>query len=63
MSQMAETLPPNLEAWLADAIEDVRRRGMPELEPLLRALARSTATLRAASWPESVETRSDQEPR
>jgi hypothetical protein len=37
-----------VEAWLAAAIEDAERRGLPELKPLLEALARSTAALRAA---------------
>jgi hypothetical protein len=37
-----------LDAWLAAAIEDASRRGMPDLAPLLEALARSTAALRDA---------------
>lgn len=37
-----------IEAWLAAAIEDAARRGLPELKPLLEGLARSTAALRAA---------------
>lgn len=37
-----------VEAWLAAAIEDAERRGLPELKPLLETLARSTAALRAA---------------
>jgi hypothetical protein len=37
-----------LDAWLASAIEDAERRGLPELKPLLEGLARSTAALRAA---------------
>jgi hypothetical protein len=37
-----------VDAWLAAAIEDAERRGLPELKPLLEALARSTAALRAA---------------
>lgn len=35
-------------AWLASAIEDAERRGLPDLKPLLEGLARSTASLRAA---------------
>jgi hypothetical protein len=37
-----------LDAWLASALEDADRRGLPELKPLLETLARSTAALRAA---------------
>jgi hypothetical protein len=37
-----------LEAWLAAAIADAQRRGLPELQPLLEGLVRSTAGLRAA---------------
>jgi hypothetical protein len=37
-----------LEAWLMAAIADAQRRGLPELQPLLEGLARSTAGLRAA---------------
>jgi hypothetical protein len=37
-----------LDCWLADAIEDARARGLPELQPLLESLARSTRALREA---------------
>jgi hypothetical protein len=37
----------DVEAWLRAAIEDAERRGLPELKPMLEALARSTAALRA----------------
>jgi hypothetical protein len=37
-----------IEQWLKDAIADVERRGLPELKPLLEAIARSTAALRDA---------------
>lgn len=37
-----------IDAWLAAACADAERRGLPELEPLLRALARSTTALRTA---------------
>ncbi len=57
MSQITQPLPPDLDAWLAAAVEDARRRGLPQLEPLLRSLARSTAGLRTADWQESVEVR------
>jgi hypothetical protein len=35
-------------AWLEAACADADRRGLGELKPLLEALARSTAALRAA---------------
>jgi hypothetical protein len=57
MSQIAQPLPPDLENWLAAAVEDARRRGIPQLEPLLRSLARSTTALRAADWQDSVSRR------
>jgi hypothetical protein len=37
-----------VEAWLAAAIADAERRGLPELKPLLETMARSTAALRSA---------------
>jgi hypothetical protein len=40
--------PTPVEAWLAAAIADAERRGLPELKPLLETLARSTTALRAA---------------
>ena len=33
-------------AWLESACADAERRGLPELKPLLEALARSMAALR-----------------
>jgi hypothetical protein len=36
----------NVESWLAAALADAERRGLPELKPLLETLARSTSTLR-----------------
>lgn len=41
-------------AWLAAAILDADRRGLPGLRPLLEALARSTTALRAADWNEDA---------
>lgn len=38
----------NVESWLAAAIADAERRGLPELKPLLQTMARSTAALRQA---------------
>lgn len=37
-----------IEAWLQAAIADAERRGLPELTPLLKALALTTAALRSA---------------
>ena len=39
-----------VKAWLDAALLDADRRGLPALRPLLEALARSTAALRAADW-------------
>jgi hypothetical protein len=37
-----------VQSWLAAAIADAERRGIPELKPLLETLARSTEGLREA---------------
>jgi hypothetical protein len=37
-----------IEAWLQAAMADAERRGVPELAPLLTALARATEALRRA---------------
>jgi hypothetical protein len=34
--------------WLASAIADAERRGLPQLKPLLETLARTTTNLRKA---------------
>ena len=39
-----------IDAWLEAAIADAERRGIPELRPILEALARSTRALRAADF-------------
>ena len=39
-----------IHAWLDAAILDAERRGLPELKPLLEALAKATSALRAADW-------------
>lgn len=39
-----------VKTWLDTAAQDAERRGLPALRPLLEALARSTAALRAADW-------------
>ena len=43
-----------IEQWLEDGKSDAYRRKLPELADLLEALARSTATLRAADWNEDA---------
>jgi hypothetical protein len=40
-----------LESWLASAIADAQKRGLPELKAMLEALAKSTAILRQAPRP------------
>jgi hypothetical protein len=42
--------------WLAWAGADADRRGLPELKPLLAALAGAQRTLRAADWNEDART-------
>ena len=37
-----------IDRWLASAVADADARGLPELKPLLEALARSTRALREA---------------
>ena len=39
-----------IKTWLEWAIHDAERRGLPELKPLLEALARATSALRTADW-------------
>lgn len=38
----------DIDAWLAAAVSDARRRGLEPLIPFLETLARSTRALRAA---------------
>jgi hypothetical protein len=37
---------PTVESWLAGALADAERRGLPDLRPLLDTLARSAEALR-----------------
>ena len=39
-----------IEDWLKAAIADAERRGLPELKPLLEALAQATELLRSAGF-------------
>ena len=38
----------NVQDWLAAAVADAERRGLPEMKPLLETLARATEGLRQA---------------
>lgn len=40
----------NVDAWLAAAIADAERRGLPELRAILETLARATRALRGADF-------------
>ena len=39
-----------IESWLQAAIADAERRGLPDLKPLLEALARAARLLRDADF-------------
>ena len=39
-----------IDAWLQAALADAERRGLPDLKPLLEALARATKLLREADF-------------
>jgi hypothetical protein len=39
-----------LDDWFTAAVEDAKRRGLPELEPLLKGLRAATVKLRAADF-------------
>ena len=43
-----------IDAWLQAAVADAERRGLPELKPILEALARATTALRAADFNDSA---------
>jgi hypothetical protein len=49
-----------IDAWLQSAVADAERRGLPELKPLLEALAKSIAAVRAADF--NVNASSDAKP-
>jgi hypothetical protein len=42
-----------IDAWFQNAMADAERRGLPELKPLLEALAKSVAVVRAADFNQS----------
>lgn len=37
--------PTTVDGWLRAAVEDAKRRGLPDLAPLLETLAQATRTL------------------
>jgi hypothetical protein len=39
-----------IDRWLQSAIADAERRALPDLKPMLEALARATKLLRDADW-------------
>jgi len=39
-----------VEDWLQSAVADAERRGLPELKPLLEALAKAVTAVRAADF-------------
>lgn len=47
---MTEPLGDRMATWLTEAVADARRRGLPDLEPLLESLARATEAIRKADW-------------
>jgi hypothetical protein len=50
----------NVDAWLQGAVADAERRGLPELKPLLEALAKAVVAVRAADF--NVNASSDAKP-
>jgi hypothetical protein len=51
-----------VDSWLQGAIADAERRALPDLKPLLEALARATRLLREADWNEDASGRSEDHP-
>jgi hypothetical protein len=49
-----------IDAWLQSAVADAERRGLPELKPLLEALAKTVAAVRAGDF--NVNASSDAQP-
>jgi hypothetical protein len=49
-----------IDAWLQNAVADAERRGLPELKPLLEALAKAVVAVRAADF--NVNASSDARP-
>jgi hypothetical protein len=51
-----------VDSWLQAAIADAERRSLPDLKPLLEALARATKLLRDADWNENAAGRPEGRP-
>ena len=51
-----------IDAWVAAAIADAERRGLPELRPLIEALAQATRALRDADVPRQEPVPDDPRP-
>ena len=51
-----------INAWIAAAIADAERRGLPELRPLIEALAQATRALRASDVPRQEPVPDDPRP-
>ena len=45
--------------WLENAVQDAERRALPDLKPLLEALALATSALRSADWNDDATGESD----
>jgi hypothetical protein len=45
-----------IDQWLQAALADADRRGLPALKPVLEAIARATAALRAADFNDRANT-------
>jgi len=48
-----------VDSWLQAALVDAGRRGLPNLKPLLEALARSTTLLREADFNQGADLNHD----
>jgi hypothetical protein len=51
-----------VDSWLQAALADAERRALPDLKPLLEALARATTVLRGADWNENPTGPSEDRP-
>lgn len=51
-----------VDSWLQAAIADAEGRALPDLKPLLEALARATKLLRDADWNDDATGRSEDRP-
>lgn len=51
-----------LDEWRLAMMVDAERRSLPDLKPLLEALARATAALRGADWNEDARHSPNPEP-